>query len=122
MDASVGAIANDAITAASINTGALTADAFAADALVAATFATDAIAADALAASAIDEILDEVVEGTVTVRQALMVLLAAMSGKGSGGGTTTIKFRDSTDAKDRITLTVDASGNRSASVLDVAAT
>ena len=41
------------ITAASIKTGALTADAFAADAIVAATFATGALTADAFAADAI---------------------------------------------------------------------
>ena len=46
-------VAADAITAASINTGALTADAFAADAIVAATLATGAISADAFAADAI---------------------------------------------------------------------
>ena len=44
---------DDAITAASINTGALTADAFAADAIVAATLATGALTADAFAADAI---------------------------------------------------------------------
>jgi hypothetical protein len=49
----VGSIANDAITAASINTGAFTADAFAADSIVAATLATGAITADAIAAGAI---------------------------------------------------------------------
>ena len=46
-------IANDAITAASINTGAFSADAFAADAIVAATFATGAFTADAFAADAL---------------------------------------------------------------------
>ena len=51
--AAVTSIANDAITAASINTGALTADAFAADAIVAATLATGVLTADAFAADAI---------------------------------------------------------------------
>lgn len=49
----VNGFANDAITAASINTGAFTADAFAADALVAATFATGAFTADVFAADSI---------------------------------------------------------------------
>lgn len=53
-------LSNDAITAASINTGALTADAFAADAIVAATLATGAITADALHADAVAEIADAV--------------------------------------------------------------
>jgi uncharacterized protein (DUF1786 family) len=45
-------------------------------------------------------------------------MLAALAGKASGGGTVTVKFRDHADAKDRITATVDASGNRSAVTLD----
>jgi len=49
----VTSIGNDVITAASINTGALSADAFAADALAAATFATGAFTADAFAADAL---------------------------------------------------------------------
>ena len=53
IEAAVQNITNDAITAASINTGAFTADAFAADAIVAATLATGAITADAFAADAI---------------------------------------------------------------------
>jgi len=48
------AFAADAIVAATLATGALTADAFAADAIVAATLATDSITADAIADSAID--------------------------------------------------------------------
>lgn len=59
-----------------------------------------------------------VVEGTITVQQALRVLLAAMAGKASGGGTTSVIFRDTTDSKDRITATVDSDGNRSAVTLD----
>lgn len=49
----VTSIGNDVVTAASINTGALTSDAFAADAIVAATLATGALTADAFAADAI---------------------------------------------------------------------
>lgn len=60
MDASVGAIANDAITAASIANGAIDAATFAAGAIDAAAIATGAIDADALAASATDEITDSV--------------------------------------------------------------
>jgi len=60
------AIADDAITAAKINTGALTADAFAADALVAATFATDAITADALATDAAQEIASAVMTPAIS--------------------------------------------------------
>ena len=67
-----------------------------------------------LNADAVDEILDEVVEGTVTVRQALRLILSFISGKCSGGATTTITYRDIGDTKDRIVMTVDSDGDRSA--------
>lgn len=98
IDASVGAMAAGVVTAASI--------------------ATDAIDADALAADAVDEILDEVVEGTITLRQALRILLSALAGKSTGGGTATLTFRDIADSKPRITATVDVNGNRTAIVRD----
>lgn len=82
------------------------------------TLAADAISAAALSAAAVDEILDEVVEGTLTVRQILRLLLAEAAGKASGGGSTAIAFRDLADTKNRIAATVDASGNRSAVTLD----
>lgn len=58
------------------------------------------------------------VETGVTVRQALRIILASAAGKLSGAATTSIKIRDTGDAKDRITATVDASGNRTAVTLD----
>lgn len=69
--------------------------------------------------SAADAILDEAVEGTLTLRQIQRLLLATLAGKVSGGGTTSIKYRDQADNTDRITLTVDANGNRSATTVDV---
>lgn len=90
----------------------------AAGGITATSVATGAIDADALAADAVDEILDEVVEGSLTVRQVLRLVLAAVAGKASGGGTTTITFRDNGDTKDRISATVDSNGNRSAVTLD----
>lgn len=66
-----------------------------------------------------DEVLDEDVEGTITLRQAMRVLLAFVAGKASGGGTTAIAYRDQADTKDRLALVVDAQGNRTASTLDV---
>lgn len=71
-----------------------------------------------LTAAAIDAILDEVVEGTLTLRQAIRLFLSALSGKSSGGGTVTLTFRDNADSKNRITATVDANGNRTAMTLD----
>lgn len=80
--------------------------------------ATDAVSAAALAAGAVDEILDEVVEGSITLRQAIRIILARLVNKASGGGATTLTFRDVADTKPRVTMTVDADGNRSAVTLD----
>lgn len=87
-------------------------------AITAAVVATGAIDADALAADAVDEILDEIVEGTLTLRQVLRIVLAALAGKASGGGTTTITFRDVADAKSRLSMVVSSAGDRSAVTLD----
>lgn len=67
-----------------------------------------------LQADAIDAFSDDVIEGTLTRRQAERIILAALAGKSSGGGTATIKFRNLADDGDRITATVDGSGNRTA--------
>jgi hypothetical protein len=72
----------------------------------------------ALSAAGIDSILDEVIEGTLTMRQALRIFLSALAGKSTGGGTVTVNFRDNADGKNRIIATVDADGNRSAVTLD----
>jgi hypothetical protein len=64
-------------------------------------------------------VFDAVVEGSTTVRQLLRAFASALASKVSGAGTTTIVFRDIGDTKDRITATVDASGNRSAITLDL---
>lgn len=72
----------------------------------------------ALSAAGIDSILDEVVEGALTHRQILRLLLASIGAKVSGGGTATIVFRDVGDTKDRITATVDLNGNRTAMTVD----
>ena len=58
--------------------------------------------------------LDEVVEGTITLRQAVRLMLSVLTGKSSGGGSTTVIFRDIADSKNRISATVDTSGNRTA--------
>lgn len=66
-------------------------------------------------------LLDSVagVETGLTVRQALRLMSSALFGKASGLGTTTAVYRDYGDTKDRLTVTVDASGNRSAFTRDV---
>jgi hypothetical protein len=72
----------------------------------------------AIDAAATDSVIDEVVEGSLTLRQVLRLLLAALAGKASGGGTSEITFQDYADSKPRITAIVDASGNRTTVVLD----
>lgn len=60
-----------------------------------------------------------VVEGSITIPQSLQVILSAVAGKASGGGSITIKYRNQANDKDRVTLTVDADGNRTGSVLSL---
>lgn len=66
-----------------------------------------------------DAVLDEVVEGTTTVRQLLRGYTAALLNILAGAATTTITVRDLANTKNRITMTVDADGNRSAVTLDL---
>lgn len=103
---------------ASGTTSGLKVNSFTDDAITAASIATNAFGGDALAGDFVDEILDEVVEGSTTLRQAIRLLLSAAVGKASGGGSTTVVFRDLADTKDRITATVDANGNRTAVTRD----
>lgn len=66
-----------------------------------------------------DAVHDEVVEGGITLRQAVQILLAVCVGKSSGGDTSRIKFRDMQDLKDRVDEEVDDAGNRLDVTLDV---
>jgi hypothetical protein len=62
---------------------------------------------------------DEVVESTLTLRQAVRLILAAVQvNKTSGGGTTTLIARDIADTKARITKIVDANGNTTSVTID----
>jgi hypothetical protein len=78
----------------------------------------DPTAAPATEQELADAVLDEVVEGSFTLRQLQRMFAAAMLGKASGLATSTAVFRDLGDTKPRITATVDADGNRSAVTLD----
>ncbi len=66
----------------------------------------------------VNNFYDGLIESTLTFRQIVKIMLAALAGKSSGGGTATIVFRDVADTKPRITATADANGNRSAVTLD----
>lgn len=72
-----------------------------------------------LSATGVDDVLDEVVEGSYTLRQYLRGFASALMAKLSGAATTSVVIRDTADSKDRVTATVDADGNRSAVTLDL---
>lgn len=59
------------------------------------------------------------VETSLTLKQALRLMVAAAAGKVSGAATNTITFRNIGDSKNRIVATVDAHGNRSAITTDL---
>ena len=59
-----------------------------------------------------------VIEDVLSTDDILRILLAKATGIASGGGGTLIDFSDVTNSKTRVSMTVDASGNRSAIVLD----
>ena len=72
-----------------------------------------------LSSTGVDDILDEVVEGSHTFRQLLRGFAAALLAKASGLETTNAIYRDVDDSKNRIDATVDADGNRTAVTLDL---
>ena len=117
------AIGTGGIAAASFAASAIDAAAIAANAIGASEIAADAIGASELAADAVAEIVAAVfaqaIEGTLTLLQAQRVQTAAAAGKTSGMDTGTGIIRDTTDAKDRVTATLDGAGNRTAITLDV---
>lgn len=67
-----------------------------------------------------DALLDRAagVETGLTIRQAMRLFASVLIGKASGLATTTAVYRDFGDTKDRITATVDTSGNRTAVTRD----
>ena len=99
-------LAADAITNAKI----------ADDAIGAENFATDALSADALSAGAVDEILDEVVEGAYTLRQLIRGIVAAVMNDVEDNG---LSFRDIGDTKDRFTAVTDDNANRNVTIVDL---
>ena len=108
----VAPLSNDMITASSIAANAIGASEIAANAITSSELDASATAEIA------DAVLDEVVEGAYTLRQLTRLMTAALYGKVSGGGTVTVTFRDTGDTVNRIVATVDATGNRTAVVLN----
>ena len=72
----------------------------------------------ATASEVADAVHDEVIEGTLTSRQLMRIFLSVLAGLTTGGGTVTVNFRDLADSKNRIIVTVDVNGNRTAITLD----
>jgi hypothetical protein len=56
----------------------------------------------------------EPTEDNVTTGEAIKALLAVMAGEATGGGTSTIEFKNPEGDTTRVTMTVDNDGNRSA--------
>jgi hypothetical protein len=82
------------------------------------TFVAGTAYATALAAE-VDAVWDEAVDGAYTARQSLRLANSANGAEVSGAATTTVVVRDVSDTKDRITATVDSTGNRTAVTLDL---
>jgi len=59
-----------------------------------------------------DDLLNQLVETGLTLKHAIQIMVAILSGKLSGAATNTEMFRDFADTKDRITATLDNDGNR----------
>jgi hypothetical protein len=72
-----------------------------------------------LSSTGVDDVLDEVVEGSTTLRQSVRLHNAVLGGKASGLATTEATYRDLADSKDVVVATVDADGNRSALTRDL---
>jgi hypothetical protein len=64
-------------------------------------------------------VLDDAVEGAFSLRQLLRGFAAALLGKLSGAGGTTVAIRDLADTKNRVAATVDSDGNRTAVTLNL---
>jgi hypothetical protein len=60
-----------------------------------------------------------IVEGTITVKQALKVLLGVIAGKSNGGNTPNLVYRDTSDTLDRVKMVADGSKNRTSVTLDL---
>ena len=76
---------------------------------------------DPTAAAIATEILTQAngIEGGVTLQGATRLILSAVSGILAGADTATVTTRDVADSKNRLTVTTDADGNRSAVTRDM---
>lgn len=65
------------------------------------------------------DIGEQIVEGSITTQQVLRLILSTLGGKVSGVTTTTERFRDTADTKDRVVVTLDGNNNRTGVTLDL---
>ena len=65
-----------------------------------------------LSTAGVAAVHDEVIEGTLTARQIQRIVLAAVAGNSTGGGTTSIKFLGQTTTVNRIVANVSTVGDR----------
>ena len=108
-------LADGAITAAKLGADCITNAKIADDAIAAENLATGAITSDALAASAVDEIWDEIQDGTITARVIMKIINALIAGDptvtDNGDGTATVVWTDE-GGSPLFTWTVAATGSR----------
>lgn len=65
-------------------------------------------------------VMASTVEGTYDLTETLRIIAGVLAGKLSGGGTTTLTFRNLGDSLDIVQATVDANGNRSGVIITLA--
>jgi hypothetical protein len=68
--------------------------------------------------SLISDLMNDVIEGTISIKQAMRLFLAVLVGISSGGGGNTVVFKDTLGVKDRVEAVVDSTGNRITVALD----
>lgn len=64
------------------------------------------------------DIIAGISDGTYDLQEMQRIMFAVLSGKSTGGGTSTLAFRDPADGKDRLSESVDSNGNRTAVTRD----
>jgi hypothetical protein len=82
--------------------------------IAAAVDASTVLAKEATVSAVPGNVMGSTVETGLDVTEALKLITAALAGKVSGAGTSTVTIRDVNDTANRIVATVDTSGNRTA--------
>jgi len=60
----------------------------------------------------VSEIIEGITDGSYDLQEMVRIGFAVLAGIGSGGGTSTVTYKDPTGTKNRIVATVDEDGNR----------